>query len=234
MSILRVTRHHVLVGQPLACRSGAVVSLHRSTIAFREPRPTARTRSTGPRHRNVRLRAQAWPVYRCLSIVRATQHHPLVGQPLVCRSGAVVSLHRSTIIITFCEHSAHTARVRGAAHRNVRLRAQARPVYRYLSIVRATQHHPLVGQPLVCRSGAVVSLHCSTIARCRERAAYKILFGRWRVTSCVGEHCYHQVVSGKLWDAQTPASRPRDGAQGLRCVLKLDVYRVTREPRFNR
>ena len=88
MSILRVTRHHPLVGQPLACRSGAVVSLHRSTIAFREPRPTARTRSTGPRHRNVRLRAQAWPVYRCLSIVRPTQHHPLVGQPLVCRSGA--------------------------------------------------------------------------------------------------------------------------------------------------
>jgi hypothetical protein len=27
------------------------------------------------------------------------------------------------------------------------------------------------------------------------------------------------VVSGKLWDAQTPASRPRAGAQGLRCVL---------------
>ena len=31
------------------------------------------------------------------------------------------------------------------------------------------------------------------------------------------------VVWGKLWDAQTLASRPRDGAQGLRCVLKLDV-----------
>ena len=111
LSILRVTRHHVLVGQPLACRSGAVVSLHRSTIAFREPRPTARTRSTGPRHRNVRLRAQAWPVYRCLSIVRATQHHPLVGQPLVCRSGAVVSLHHSTIIITFFASTVHTPHV---------------------------------------------------------------------------------------------------------------------------
>jgi hypothetical protein len=30
-------------------------------------------------------------------------------------------------------------------------------------------------------------------------------------------------VSGKLWDAQTPATRPHDGAQGLRYVLKLDV-----------
>ena len=45
----------------------------------------------------------------------------------------------------------------------------------------------------------------------------------WRVRSCVGRRCYHWVVSGKLWDTQTPASRPRDGAQGLRCVLKLDV-----------
>ena len=53
--------------------------------------------SRRPRHRNVRLRAQTRPVYRCLSILRVTRHHPLVGQPLACRSGAVVSLHRSTI-----------------------------------------------------------------------------------------------------------------------------------------
>jgi hypothetical protein len=33
-------------------------------------------------------------------------------------------------------------------------------------------------------------------------------------------------VSGKLWDAQTPASRPRDGTQGLRCVLKLDASSI--------
>ena len=38
-----------------------------------------------------------------------------------------------------------------------------------------------------------------------------------------GSLSYHRVVPSKLWDAQTPASRPRDGAQGLRCVLKLDV-----------
>ena len=31
------------------------------------------------------------------------------------------------------------------------------------------------------------------------------------------------MASGKLWDAQTPASQPHDGAQGLRYALKLDV-----------
>jgi hypothetical protein len=108
-------------------------------------------------------------------------------------------LQKLAVLIVFlgtqtARKKSYKCQSRRPRHRNVRLRAQVRPVYRYLSIVRATQHHPLVGQPLVCRSGAVVSLHCSTIARCRERAAYKILFGRWRVTSCVGQHCYHQVV----------------------------------------
>ena len=51
----------------------------------------------------------------------------------------------------------------------------------------------------------------------------------WRVRSCVGWRCYHRGVWGKLCDAQTPASRPRDGAQGLRYVLELWTYRVTRE-----
>ena len=222
MSILRVTRHHLLVGQPLACRSGAVVSLHRSTIAFREPRPTARTRSTGPRHRNVRLRAQAWPVYRCLSIVRPTQHHPLVGQPLVCRSGAsrlAPSQHNHNHFLR--AQCTHRTCPRGCPSKCAPARSSAAgvPIFEHreghpASPAGGTASRVSIG----CRR---LAPFCSTIARCRERAAYKILFGRWRVTSCVGEHCYHRVVSGKLWDAQTPASRPRDGAQGLRCVLKL-------------
>jgi hypothetical protein len=43
------------------------------------------------------------------------------------------------------------------------------------------------------------------------------------------------VVSGELWDAQTPASRPPGGAQGLRCVLQLDVSPTSNNlgaPRF--
>ena len=43
------------------------------------------------------------------------------------------------------------------------------------------------------------------------------------IASANGSLSYHRVVSGELWDAQTPASRPRGGAQGLRCVLQLDV-----------
>ena len=41
------------------------------------------------------------------------------------------------------------------------------------------------------------------------------------IASANGSLSYHRVVSGELWDAQTPASRPHDGAQGLRYVLKL-------------
>jgi hypothetical protein len=33
----------------------------------------------------------------------------------------------------------------------------------------------------------------------------------------------NRVLSGELWDAQTPASRPRGGVQGLWCVLQLDA-----------
>ena len=47
------------------------------------------------------------------------------------------------------------------------------------------------------------------------------------IASANGSLSYHRVVSGELWDAQTPASRPRGGAQGLRCVLQLDVSPTT-------
>ena len=49
------------------------------------------------------------------------------------------------------------------------------------------------------------------------------------IASVNGSLTYHRLASGKLWDAQTPASRPHDGAQGLRYVLKLDVSPTTRE-----
>ena len=48
------------------------------------------------------------------------------------------------------------------------------------------------------------------------------------IASANGSLSYHRVVSGELWDAQTPASRPRGGAQGPRCVLQLDVSPTTR------
>ena len=35
------------------------------------------------------------------------------------------------------------------------------------------------------------------------------------IDSVNGSLSYHRVLSGKLWDAQTPASQPHDGAQGL-------------------
>ena len=47
------------------------------------------------------------------------------------------------------------------------------------------------------------------------------------IGSANGSLSYHQVVSGELWDAQTPASWPRGGAQGLWCVLQLDVSPTT-------
>ena len=43
---------------------------------------------------------------------------------------------------------------------------------------------------------------------------------------------HHRMVSGKLWDAQKhppPGRMSHDSAQGLRCVLKLDVSPITRE-----
>ena len=43
------------------------------------------------------------------------------------------------------------------------------------------------------------------------------------IASANGSLSYHRVVSGELWDAQTPASRPRGGVQGLWCVLQLDA-----------
>ena len=52
----------------------------------------------------------------------------------------------------------------------------------------------------------------------------------WRVRSCVGWRCYHRVVWGKLWDAQTPASRPaRVTARKGSDVFSNWTYRVTRE-----
>ena len=41
------------------------------------------------------LRARLRPDRRCLSIVGATRHRPVLGQPLVCRTATVVSLYRS-------------------------------------------------------------------------------------------------------------------------------------------
>ena len=58
----------------------------------------------------------------------------------------------------------------------------------------------------------------------------------WRVRSCVGWRCYHRGVWGKLWDAQTPASRPRDGTQGLRCVFHgtpLVITEIARDFNLN-
>ena len=56
---------------------------------------------------------------RCLSIVRVTRHHAVVGQPLVCRAAAVVSLYRY--------RSRPVSSDRRANHRNARLRARLRP-----------------------------------------------------------------------------------------------------------
>ena len=53
-------------------------------------RPIARAR-----HRNARLHARQRPDRRCLSIVRVTRHHPVLGLPLVCRAATIVSLYRS-------------------------------------------------------------------------------------------------------------------------------------------
>ena len=44
----------------------------------------------GCRHRNATVRARLRPDRRCLSIVGGTRHHPVLGQPLVCRAATLV------------------------------------------------------------------------------------------------------------------------------------------------
>ena len=86
----------------------------------------------------MRLRARLRPGRRCLSIVRVTRHHPVLGRSLVCRAATVVLLY--TLLIT------HTgATVSRLVNIEMRLRARLRPDRRCLSIVRVTRHHPVLG-----------------------------------------------------------------------------------------
>jgi hypothetical protein len=81
-----------VLGRSLVCRAATVVSLYTLLITH--------TGATVSRLVNIemRLRARLRPGRRCLSIVRVTRHHPVLGRSLVCRAATVVSLY--TLLIT--------------------------------------------------------------------------------------------------------------------------------------
>jgi hypothetical protein len=66
--------------------------------------------------------------------------------------------------------------------------------------------------------------HAVTVFRYYIRKVARIKIMCW--TALISPGGDGQAVG---WHAQTHASRPRDGAQGLRYVLKLDVSPTTRE-----
>ena len=174
LSIVRVTWHRPVLGQPLVCRAATVVSLYRS-----QTRPFPTTLDI-----EMRLCPRLRPDRRCLSIVRVTRRRPVLGQPLVCRAATVVSLYidRSQTDATVFDD---------AIDIEMRLCPRLRPDRRCLSIVRVTRHRPVLGQPLVCRAATVVSHYrsriCDPVSHClvvpRREALVSVTMSRHKKRS---------------------------------------------------
>jgi hypothetical protein len=212
LSIVRVTRHHPVLGLPLVCRAATIVSLYRSHRRDRfrpiaraidiENGDCARSTAAGPpmfehreghpapsgagtasrlssrttivsvyrshrrgrfrddaRHRNRQLCALDWrPDRRCLMEHR--EAHP--APPGAGTASRLPRGHdRLALSLTVRRDRPFSTRTGRYIDIEMGLRARLRPDRRCVSIVRATRHHPVLAQPLACRAFTVVSLHRS-------------------------------------------------------------------------
>ena len=120
LSIVRLSRHHPVVGQPLIHRAGtptrpriAIITVTPSTSSNLKP-----SGASNSEHASDSLRGCARPDGRCLSIVKLSRHHPVVGQPLIHRAGTLTQ-PRIAITVTPSTSSSRLVRPIPSTHRTV-------------------------------------------------------------------------------------------------------------------